>query len=151
MQKHIKRIPPAVMKAFTALDWPGNIRELENLVERSVILTRGMGLEAPQLESWNLDTQEHERETTGSRHEDIAEIVRSTLQALIKKPILADARQHKSAERAKKQRDEIMRALTSSKGRVGGSGGAAARLGINRTTLLARMRKLGIDPKEYAA
>jgi formate hydrogenlyase transcriptional activator len=44
-----------------------------------------------------------------------------------------------------------MRALALSKGRVGGSGGAAARLGINRTTLLARMRKLGIDPKEYAA
>ena len=151
MQKHIKRIPPAVMKAFTALDWPGNIRELENLVERSVILTRGTGLEAPQLESWSLNTQVHERETTDSRHEEIAEIVRSTLQALIKKPILADARQHKSAERAKKQRDEIMRALTLSKGRVGGSGGAAARLGINRTTLLARMRKLGIDPKEYAA
>lgn len=151
MQKNIKRIPPAVMKAFTAWDWPGNIRELENFVERSVILTRGTGLEAPQLESWNLITQGHERETADSRHEEIAEIVRSTLQALNKKPILADARQHKGAERAKKQRDEIMRALTLSKGRVGGSGGAAARLGINRTTLLARMRKLGIDPKEYAA
>ena len=151
MQKHIKRIPPAVMKAFTAWDWPGNIRELENFVERSVILTRGTGLEAPQLESWNLITQEHERETADSRHQEIAEVVRSTLQALNKKPILADARQHKSAERAKKQRDEIMRALALSKGRVGGSGGAAARLGINRTTLLARMRKLGIDPKEYAA
>ena len=151
MQKNIKRIPPAVMKTFTAWDWPGNIRELENFVERSVILTRGTGLEAPQLESWNLITQGHERETADSRHEEIAEIVRSTLQALNKKPILADARQHKGAERAKKQRDEIMRALTLSKGRVGGSGGAAARLGINRTTLLARMRKLGIDPKEYAA
>ncbi|HET6176965.1 MAG TPA: sigma 54-interacting transcriptional regulator [Candidatus Sulfotelmatobacter sp.] len=151
MQKNIKRIPPAVMKAFTAWDWPGNIRELENFVERSVILTRGTGLEAPQLESWNLITQEHERETADSRHQEIAEVVRSTLQALNKKPILANARQHKSAERAKKQRDEIMRALTLSKGRVGGSGGAAARLGINRTTLLARMRKLGIDPKEYAA
>ena len=151
MQKHIKRIPPAVMKAFIAWDWPGNIRELENLVERSVILTRGMGLEAPQLESWKSNTQEHERETTDSRHEEIVEIVRNTLQALNKKPILADTRQHKSAERATKQRDEIMRALTASKGRVGGSGGAAARLGINRTTLLARMRKLGIDPKEYAA
>lgn len=151
MQKHIKRIPPAVMKAFIAWDWPGNIRELENLVERSVILTRGRGLEAPQLESWKSNTQEHERETTDSRHEEIAEIVRNTLQALNKKPILADTRQHKSAERATKQRDEIMRALTASKGRVGGSGGAAALLGINRTTLLARMRKLGIDPKEYAA
>ncbi|HTT19732.1 MAG TPA: sigma 54-interacting transcriptional regulator [Candidatus Sulfotelmatobacter sp.] len=151
MQKHIKRIPPAVMKAFIAWDWPGNIRELENVVERSVILTRGRGLETPQLESWKSNTQEHEHETTDSRHEEIAKIVRNTLQALNKKPILADTRQRKGGERAAKQRDEIMRALTASKGRVGGSGGAAARLGINRTTLLARMRKLGIDPKEYAA
>ena len=57
MQKDIKRIPPAVMKAFTAWEWPGNIRELENLVERSVILTRGMALEAPQLESWKSNSK----------------------------------------------------------------------------------------------
>ena len=159
MQKDIKRIPPAVMKAFTAWDWPGNIRELENLVERSVILTRGTVLGAPLVELKKLNAEEHERETTDSRHEEIAEIVRNTLQALDKKQSLAGARdkespgarQRKSAERAKKQRDEIMRALTLSQGRVGGKDGAAARLGIKRTTLLARMRKLGIDPKEYAA
>ena len=51
---------------------------------------------------------------------------------------------------AKKQREEIVRALTESKGRVGGADGAAARMGINRTTLISRMKKLGIDPRQYA-
>ena len=159
LQKDIKRIPPSVMKAFTAWEWPGNIRELENLVERSVILTRGKSLDAPLTEMRKLSGEEYESETKDSRHEEIAEIVRSTLQALNGKQGLAsdqgkkmaDGRAKKSAERAKKQREEIMRALTLSKGRVGGSNGAAARLGINRTTLLARIRKLGIYPGDYAA
>jgi formate hydrogenlyase transcriptional activator len=50
----------------------------------------------------------------------------------------------------KRQRNEIMRALTETKGRVGGADGAAARMRMNRTTLLARMKKLGIDPRDYA-
>ena len=106
-----------------------------------------------------LSAEEHERETKGSRHEEIAEIVRSTIQALNGKQGLAndqakkvaEGRAKKSAARAKKQREEIMQALTLSKGRVGGSDGAATRLGINRTTLLARIKKLGIDPRDYAA
>jgi formate hydrogenlyase transcriptional activator len=159
VQKEIKRIPPSVMKAFVTWEWPGNIRELENLVERSVILTRGKSLDAPLIEMRDLSAEEHERETKGSRHEEIAEIVRSTIQALNGKQGLAnhqdkkmaDGRAKKSAERAKKQREEIMQALTLSKGRVGGSDGAATRLGINRTTLLARIKKLGIDPRDYAA
>jgi transcriptional regulator with GAF, ATPase, and Fis domain len=147
------------MKAFTTWEWPGNIRELENLVERSVILTRGKSLDAPLKEMRKLSGEEHDRETKDSRQEQIAEIVRSTIQALNGKQGLAsdqgkkmaDGRAKKSAERAKKQREEIMRALASSKGRVGGSNGAAARLGIKRTTLLARIRKLAIDPRDYAA
>ena len=159
LQKDIKKIPPAVMKAFTTWEWPGNIRELENLVERSVILTRGKSLDAPLMEMRKLSGEEHERETKDSRHEEIAEIVRSTIQALSGKQgppgdqgrEMADGRAKKSAERAKKQREEIVRVLALSKGRVGGSKGAAARLGINRTTLMARIRKLGIDPRDYAA
>jgi formate hydrogenlyase transcriptional activator len=50
----------------------------------------------------------------------------------------------------RKQRDQIIRALTACKGRVGGADGAAARLGMNRTTLLSRMKKFGIYPKQYA-
>src|SRR6266513_2962921 len=47
MQKKIEAISPAVMKGLTAWDWPGNIRELENFIERAVIVTRGKSLEAP--------------------------------------------------------------------------------------------------------
>ncbi len=47
MQKNIESIPAAVMKALTAWEWPGNIRELENFVERAVILTHGRSLAAP--------------------------------------------------------------------------------------------------------
>ena len=159
LQKDVKRIPPSVMKAFTAWEWPGNIRELENLMERSVILTRSKSLQAPLVEMRKLGAEEHQGDMKDLRREEIVEIVRSTLQALNGKQSLADesgkklaeARRKKSAERAKKQREEIVRALALSKGRVGGSDGAAARLGINRTTLLARIRKLGIDPRDYAA
>ena len=49
-----------------------------------------------------------------------------------------------------RQREEIERVLGETKGRVGGAEGAAARLGIKRTTLLARMKKLGIDPKQFS-
>jgi formate hydrogenlyase transcriptional activator len=53
-------------------------------------------------------------------------------------------------EYERKQRDQIIRALTTCKGRVGGADGAAARLGMNRTTFLSRMKKFGIYAKQYA-
>jgi formate hydrogenlyase transcriptional activator len=53
-------------------------------------------------------------------------------------------------EYERKQRDEIIRMLTACKGRVGGASGAAARLGMNRTTFLSRMKKFGIYAKQYA-
>ena len=53
-------------------------------------------------------------------------------------------------EYARKQRDQIVQALAACRGRVGGADGAAARLGMNRTTLLSRMKKFGIYPKQYA-
>ncbi|MFZ0588909.1 MAG: sigma 54-interacting transcriptional regulator [Bryobacteraceae bacterium] len=143
MQKNIERIPRAVMHALTAWEWPGNIRELENFVERSVILTRGKSLEAPLAELRKLKVDEYKRDGPQGNQEDISRIVEETIKALSGKHSATD---HGS----KKQRDEIVRALTESKGRVGGLYGAAARMGINRTTLLARMRKFGIDPKQYA-
>ena len=53
-------------------------------------------------------------------------------------------------EYERKQRDQIVQALTACKGRVGGADGAAARLGMNRTTLLSRMKRFGIYAKQYA-
>jgi formate hydrogenlyase transcriptional activator len=55
-----------------------------------------------------------------------------------------------AGDRVQKQHDQIVRALVEAKGRVGGADGAAARMGINRTTLLARMKKVRIDPRDYS-
>src|SRR5580658_5840750 len=143
MQKKIEGISAAVMKGLTAWEWPGNIRELENFVERSVILTRSKSLEAPLAELRRYNTQEPAVTMRGSGKEDIARIVKETLHVLNGNKTAAD-------ERAQKQREEIVRALGESKGRVGGADGAASRMGINRTTLLSRIKKFGIDPGQYA-
>lgn len=144
MQKKIDGIAPAVMKGLVAWDWPGNIRELENFTERAVILTRGKSLEAPLAEL----RRQHSENANGSKQaqpvpEDIARIVKETLNALDGKRNFAD-------ENARNQREEIVRVLTETKGRVGGADGAAARMGINRTTLLSRIKKFGINPQQYA-
>jgi formate hydrogenlyase transcriptional activator len=142
MQKRIETIPAAAMKALTDWDWPGNIRELGNFIERAVILTRGGSLEMPltELHRAGIDTSVGNLGPRG--REEIVRIVRETISEM-------NSGSPKSAanEYDERQRQEIMRALQESNGRVGGAGGAAARLGINRTTLLSRMKKLGIDPK----
>jgi formate hydrogenlyase transcriptional activator len=142
MQRKIDTVPVALMRALTAWEWPGNIRELENFIERTVILTRGSSLEAPLAELCKPKIEETKQQTA-STHDDIARVVRETINALQGKDGVTD-------ERANKQRDAIVCALTETKGRVGGADGAAARMGINRTTLLARIKKLGIDPKHFA-
>lgn len=145
MQKQIDSVPVAVMKGLAAWEWPGNIRELENFIERAVILTRGKSLEAPlsELRSASVQTKPTTAEPSAGTDE-IARIVKETLRTLNGRKDVADD------EFTRKQREEIVRALTQSKGRVGGADGAAARIGINRTTLMARIKKLGIDPRHYA-
>src|SRR5437016_11367908 len=120
-------------------DWPGKNRELENFIERAVILTRGKSLEAPLAELRKTNTEEfvntdmHEVKAVAGERENSPNDKSSA------------ANEYKG-----KQRDQIIRALTACKGRVGGADGAAARLGMNRTTLLSRMKKLGIYAKQYA-
>jgi formate hydrogenlyase transcriptional activator len=143
MQKKIDGISAAVMKGLTGWEWPGNIRELENFIERAVILTRSKSLEAPLAELRRSNTQEPIVPIQDHGKEDIARIVKETLHVL-------NGNKTSSDERAQKQREQIVRALGESKGRVGGAEGAAARMGINRTTLLSRMKKFGIDPAQYA-
>src|ERR1700733_7944777 len=140
MQKKIENIPSAVMKALTAWEWPGNVRELANFIERGVILTRGRSLSAPLMELRKV--RANESKGASANHDEIARIVKETINALHGENSVSD-------ERLKRQRNEIMRALTETKGRVGGADGAAARMRMNRTTLLARMKKLGIDPHDY--
>jgi formate hydrogenlyase transcriptional activator len=139
MQKQIDAISPAVMRGLTAWDWPGNIRELENFIERAVILTRGRSLEAPLGELRRTNTVEIPR----SEERKLEPIAGERTNSQNDKASVAD-------EYEKKQRDEIIRALTACRGRVGGADGAAARLGMHRTTLLARMKKFAIYAKQYA-
>jgi formate hydrogenlyase transcriptional activator len=112
MEKKIESIPATAMKRLSSWHWPGNIRELENFIERSVILTHGTALEAPISELGN----------NGSTAPGVG-------------------------TREASQRDEIVRILKATNGRVAGAEGAAARMGIKRTTLISRMKKLGIDPR----
>jgi formate hydrogenlyase transcriptional activator len=130
------------MKALTAWDWPGNIRELENFIERAVILTRGESLAAPLAELRKLTTDEPARESASKAEDDVTRILEKTIASLKRKTA--------PNERTKKQHEEIVRVLTECKGRVGGAEGAAVRMGLSRTTLIARMKKLGIDPYDYA-
>jgi formate hydrogenlyase transcriptional activator len=139
MQKTIEAISPAVMKGLTAWEWPGNIRELENFIERAVIITRGKLLDAPLGELRKTNTIEF---TLADQH-DVKEIAGERANSPGDKTSVAD-------EYERKQRDEIIAALTACKGRVGGADGAAVRLGINRTTLLSRMKRFGIYAKQYA-
>jgi formate hydrogenlyase transcriptional activator len=115
MEKQVESIPAAAMRKLAAWHWPGNIRELENFIERSVILTHGPALQVP-----------------------IGELGGNGRAA------------PPSGTREAEERDEIVRILKDTNGRVGGSQGAATRMGLKRTTLLSRMKKLGIDPRKLS-
>jgi len=142
MEKRIETIPSAALKALMDWDWPGNVRELANIIERAVILTRGGALEVP-LQELRRGYVEQSTATTAHRDRDsIARIVKETLDALDETKGAVD-------EFANKQREQIVNALTDTKGRVGGQQGAAARLGLNRTTLLSRMKKFSISAKQF--
>ena len=142
MQKRIDSVPVATMKALTAWDWPGNIRELENFIERAVILTQGDSLAVPLAELRKVSTHEPVRESAPKTEVEIVQIVKDTIASL--------KRKRAPSERTNKQHHEIVRVLTECKGRVGGADGAAVRMGLSRTTLMYRMKRLGIDPNDYA-
>jgi PAS domain S-box-containing protein len=114
--KRIETIPPETMRAFVRWDWPGNIRELENFIERAVILTNGPVLRAP-LSELELERQEDDKSASG------------TLETA--------------------EREHILRVLREAKGMIGGPDGAAARLGLKRTTLNSKLKKLGITHADY--
>jgi len=127
MSKNIDTISPATMEALQRYSWPGNIRELQNVIERAVILSPGPALIVPLAEMNPPGTLERAGESTMPKRR---RPVRS---------ILADV-----------DRDQMMRALKEAEGRVGGPDGAAARLGLKRTTFITRMKKLGIDGNAIA-
>jgi formate hydrogenlyase transcriptional activator len=115
MNKAIDSIPTATMDTLTNWDWPGNIRELENFMERSVILSTGPILTIPATELRPLTENTSRRDT--------------------------------SLETA--DREHILRILRETGGVISGIRGAAARLGLKRTTLQSKMQKLGISRMDY--
>jgi len=117
MGKVIEKIPEETMKALVRWPWPGNIRELENFLERAVILTRGPVLYVPLAE---LET---------NREEVVSAVESATLHTA--------------------ERDHILRVLRECKGQIGGDDGAAARLGLKRTTLNSKLKKLNIERSDY--
>jgi formate hydrogenlyase transcriptional activator len=117
MQKRIRSVPKHAMEALINGDWRGNIRELENFIERCVILTQGEELNVPRSE---LSKE--------------------------KRSVISSATTFEEAER-----QAILDALRGAAGRIAGNGGAAERLGLKRTTLQNKMRRLNITRGDYVA
>ena len=115
MQKQIESIPAEAMARLKAWHWPGNIRELENLIERSVILSNSNALQVP-----------------------LAELNRPRTNSGVTIPAIPAATL-KSTER-----EHIIKVLRETRGVLAGPNGAAKRLGLKRTTLQYKMKKLGI-------
>jgi formate hydrogenlyase transcriptional activator len=129
MNRRIETVSSETMNALCQYAWPGNIRELQNVIERAVILSSGPSLKVPVVE----------------------------LHSPTMPPPANDAAQAKSTRRvpvrsilAEVDRNQMVRALQAAGGRVGGRDGAAARLGLKRTTFITRMQKLGIDANQVS-
>jgi DNA-binding NtrC family response regulator len=111
MNKRIETIPEEAMATLCRYSWPGNIRELQNLIERAVILTPGSVL---QIQIKELQSSGPNASTATGTLEDV-------------------------------ERQRILEALRETGAVIGGRQGAAARLGLKRTTLLSKMQRLGIS------
>jgi formate hydrogenlyase transcriptional activator len=116
LRKRIDVIPDEAVEAMMHWSWPGNIRELENFVERSVILSEGNRLSAPLGEL---------REEMSRQLSDPDGTLRD------------------------KEREHIVEILRQTRGALSGPSGAAARLGLKRTTLQYKMQRLGISRTDY--
>ena len=117
MNKRISNIPKETLDAFTSYSWPGNVRELQNLVERAVI-----------------------RSDDG--------VLPNPLPALLSNPLPASNKNRATPTQGKfvdSQRALILEALRTAGWVIGGPNGAAAHLGLKRTTLVAKMKRLGIS------
>jgi formate hydrogenlyase transcriptional activator len=122
-QRVIDTIPSETMQALVRYHWPGSIRELQNVIERAVIISRGPVLNVALAELTSDVALTSTPVVTTSKlasHESLQEMLEET------------------------ERNQILRALEEANGVVAGPNGAAARLGVKRSTLQLRMQKLGI-------
>jgi formate hydrogenlyase transcriptional activator len=131
--KTVEYVPSPVMDALVNYPWPGNVRELENLIERAVLLSRGKELRVPVAEL-------KESSPTSAFAAVPVDLAPPAVSSSSSPPA-----PHSSLSTLDDaQRQHILRTLRQTQWRISGPRGAAAILGIKRTTLQARMRKLGI-------
>jgi formate hydrogenlyase transcriptional activator len=126
LNKTVEYVPADAMEALANYGWPGNVRELENLIERAVLLSPAKELRVPL-----------------SELKSALSVNGSSVAALpVNSSAVPTAANIGTLEEAERQ--HILRALRQTEWRIAGPRGAAAMLGMKRTTLQARMRKLGI-------
>jgi formate hydrogenlyase transcriptional activator len=116
MGRQIETIPSEVMDSLVHYPWPGNVRELQNIIERAVILSRGPVLQVPRTDLQSVTPQ-----------------------------ATTPANEGASATLADAEREHIVRVLRDTSWVLGGPKGAAARLGMKRSTLQWKMKKLGLS------
>jgi formate hydrogenlyase transcriptional activator len=129
MGRQIETIPTAVMDILVRYPWPGNIREMQNVIERAVILSTGPTLKIPIGDLQPPSSASFELEDRDGK------AMSAPARVSANNPVtLADA-----------ERDHILGVLRESGWVLGGPNGAAARLAMKRTTLQSKMKKLGIS------
>ncbi|HUE41941.1 MAG TPA: sigma 54-interacting transcriptional regulator [Candidatus Sulfotelmatobacter sp.] len=129
LNKTVQYVPADAMDALVNYSWPGNIRELENLIERAVLLSPGKELRVPLSELKQATLSVSDLAADG---------------ALLPPPSPGGSAPAPVATLEEAERQHILRALRQTEWRIAGPKGAAAVLGMKRTTLQARMRKLNI-------
>jgi formate hydrogenlyase transcriptional activator len=134
MGRRIETIPSAVLDTLVHYPWPGNIRELQNVIERAVILSPGPSL---QVSTGDLELRDPKSEVRSHKSGSEAGSLTSDLRPPASGRTLADA-----------EREHILSALRETGWVLGGPKGAAARLGMKRSTLRWKMERLGISRPE---
>lgn len=129
MGKRVETISLQAMEALRQYRWPGNVRELQNVIERSVILSSGPSLNVPVAQLLPITTHAPGNEVAQAKSKRRIPV----------RSILTEV-----------DRNQIIRALKETEGRIGGPDGAAARVGLKRTTFITRMRKLGIEREQLS-
>ncbi|MGA8440068.1 MAG: sigma 54-interacting transcriptional regulator [Candidatus Sulfotelmatobacter sp.] len=119
MNRRIETIPSRAMEVFASYPWPGNVRELQNFIERAVILSPGSALRPPLDELKGASVPNPSSSSSSSSSSKTG-----TLEEI--------------------EREHVLRAIRDSNWVIGGPNGAASRLGMKRTTLMYRIRKLKI-------
>jgi len=122
MKKAMDKIPSASMDALCRYHWPGNIRELQNVIERAVIISTGpaLSIDVSDLKLAKSDRTAERSAASNSANGTLHNVLEET------------------------ERQQILKALKQSNWVVAGPNGAAAHLGMKRTTLQQRIHKLGI-------